>query len=249
MCRTLVYLTITILLASNVLAETTTARIEFVGCASDGQVGPVDAPEGDARIVTFKDDIQAQDISYYKARGGSGVYAPSGWKCRAWYGSSGTTLIVTPDLIQPPYFPVPKFHGSAIEMTEVFGGTSGRFSVAILASRIFSVAAANLIEKVKAEEMVPNSKFESGPHKYDALRYLNNLTVEFTTPAEKEGLGTEGFLSPSKNAIRGVVVLDQSDPEWPNVSIVSVRLPTELIRLEAEILRLYTACMQLETGC
>jgi hypothetical protein len=71
------------------------ASVPFVGCKSDGQVGPQDAPTGKPKIITISPQL-AQRVAYYKASGGSGVLAPRGWYCFGTYGSDGSNLYVTP---------------------------------------------------------------------------------------------------------------------------------------------------------
>ena len=70
--------------------------VPFVGCKSDGQVGPQDAPTGEPKTVTISPEL-AQMIAYYKASDGSGVLAPRGWYCFGTYGSSGSNLIRNPN--------------------------------------------------------------------------------------------------------------------------------------------------------
>ncbi len=70
--------------------------IPFVGCGSDGQLGPVKAPQGQRKLVAISADL-AQQLAYYKSEYGIGVVAPRGWHCFGTYGSNGSTLYVTPD--------------------------------------------------------------------------------------------------------------------------------------------------------
>ncbi len=43
------------------------AIVPFVGCKSDGQVGPQDAPTGKPQIITISPQL-AQTVAYYKAQ-------------------------------------------------------------------------------------------------------------------------------------------------------------------------------------
>ncbi|HUA18015.1 MAG TPA: hypothetical protein VMB25_04665, partial [Bryobacteraceae bacterium] len=56
-----------------------TARVPFVGCAADGQAGPVQAPKGHDREVRMGTRT-AERLAYYKDTG-PGVLAPRGWHC------------------------------------------------------------------------------------------------------------------------------------------------------------------------
>src|SRR5205814_5599128 len=51
--------------------------VPFVGCPSDGQIGPIDPPKAAFKIVPEKGRVTPQ-IAYYKGAEGSGVYAPKG---------------------------------------------------------------------------------------------------------------------------------------------------------------------------
>src|SRR5581483_10908295 len=73
-------------------------RIPVVGCESDGQQGPVEAPSGQDRAMSVSKDA-AQRVAYYKAEEGVGVVAPAGWHCFGVYGSSGSSLYVSADPI------------------------------------------------------------------------------------------------------------------------------------------------------
>src|SRR5208283_4261268 len=49
--------------------------VPFIGCNSDGQVGPVDAPKGTSRSALIGREA-AQKLAYYKAAQGVGVLHP-----------------------------------------------------------------------------------------------------------------------------------------------------------------------------
>lgn len=72
--------------------------LPFVGCKSDGQVGPLDAPT-EAEMIVQIDPKLAQKLAYYKPANSSGVMAPRGWSCFGTYGSGGDTTFVTPEPI------------------------------------------------------------------------------------------------------------------------------------------------------
>src|SRR5687768_9418708 len=72
--------------------------VPLVGCKSDGQAGPVEAPENGTISVTIS-RAAGQNLAYYKASSGIGVLALRGWHCFCIYGSSGETLFVSPEMI------------------------------------------------------------------------------------------------------------------------------------------------------
>jgi hypothetical protein len=79
-------------------AKNAVRLVPFVGCKSDGQVGPVKAPSGRSKMMAIPAEA-AQRLAYYKAEEGVGVLAPRGGHCFETYGSNGATLYVSPDPI------------------------------------------------------------------------------------------------------------------------------------------------------
>src|SRR5438046_4747863 len=213
------------------------ATVPFVGCPADGQMGPIEAPKGQPRVVSLG-DVPAGAIAYYKGEQAPGVFAPAGWHCRVWYGSSGSGVLVTPTPIDTTHFLPPKLVGPAVELGLRSAGTSGRFSVASYASRLFPRVLARFIEGVKNEHLEPDSEF--GPRRYarDSVRSVDSLVAEFTTPSGVSGLGTAGLLGPSGDPIHGVAVI-APDPTEPGMSLLGVSLGGNLRQVEAAVLRLY----------
>src|SRR4051812_38890579 len=72
-----------------------TSSVPFVGCPSDGQAGPQDAPKGADKTTTI-DSATAERLAFYKAEFGPGVFGPRGWYCVGLEGSSGSTVYLTP---------------------------------------------------------------------------------------------------------------------------------------------------------
>src|SRR5271154_1292847 len=75
--------------------STPASRVPFVGCKSDGQTGPVEASEGESKVVPG-DAKAAQQLAYYASQKEFGVLAPRGWYCFGTYGANGNTLYVSP---------------------------------------------------------------------------------------------------------------------------------------------------------
>ncbi|HLW92843.1 MAG TPA: hypothetical protein VKS78_16290 [Roseiarcus sp.] len=193
----------------------------FVGCAADGQGGPVAAPK---RGATPKIPA-ASGLTYYVS-GDIGVLAPRGWNCFDYYGSSGSTLFVTPerhgsaDLANPDL----KFAGPAVVLSHISGGTSGRFDAAEIAARLFP-AARSFVQGVIAEGIEPKEDFVFAPYPADALTRRSATVVEFATPASSDGLGTVGLIVKNDQPISGVVILlPASENDLINLA---VRLPPE----------------------
>ena len=210
-------------------------RVPFVGCASDGQIGPLKAPKGTSNVVAISAEA-ARRLAYYKAAQGPGILAPRGWHCFGTYGSNGSNLYVSAKPIaRESVFPGPGagFSGPAVQLSEMFGGTSGRFAVARTIARVFPAHMA-FAQNVIAEGLEPANSFPRGPHPDDKLVYRNNEVVEYETPPNQDGLGTDSMLKKSGSPITGVAMLNGSQL---NLIHLSVRLPREATDLGPMIIR------------
>jgi hypothetical protein len=168
-------------------------------------------------------------LAYYKAEAedGFGVLAPRGWYCFGTYGSNGANLYVSPNPIRGDDVLLGKdgwkgFAGPAVQLSVESGGTSGRFGVARMMARVFPNRH-EFVERVIAEGIEPASDFPSGSYPKDRLTYRGKELVEFTTPAETEGLGTQSRLLKNREPIRGVAML--VGDEEPDLVYLAVRLP------------------------
>jgi len=211
------------------------ALVPFVGCESNGQVGPVKAPAGRGRTLAIPAET-AQRLAYYKADEGVGVLAPRGWRCFGTYGSNGATLYVTPDPINSADLFSTSwkgFVGPVVQISSEDGGTSGRFAVAEKVARVFPAHKA-FVEDVIAEGIEPASSFPYGPYPGDALKYRSEDIVEFWTPAHTEGLGTASRLQKNDSPISGAAILFGEEPDLLQVS---VRLPREMNDLTQVIIQ------------
>src|SRR5256885_14907511 len=87
--------------------------VPFVGCPADGQSGPIEPPKGQPKVVSLG-ELPAGAIAYYKGGQAPGGFAPAGWHCRGWYGSSGSTVLLTPTAIDTTPLLPPKGVGPAV---------------------------------------------------------------------------------------------------------------------------------------
>lgn len=166
----------------------------------------------------------ASRLAYYQARFGPGVLSPRGWYCFGTYGSNGSNLFVSPNPIgAAELFSAqwPGFAGPAIQLSNVSGDTSGRFSVARTIARVFPVHR-SFVQDVIAERIQPASDFPFGPYPGDQLTYRSSELVEYRTPANTEGLGTASRLIRNGDPITGVALLNGQEL---NLTILHVRLP------------------------
>lgn len=197
---------------SNILAQAqaNAARLQvpFVGCESDGQVGPLEAPKGKGKLLAVPKKV-ADRLAYYQAEEGFGVLAPRGWHCFSTYGSNGSTSYVTPDPINGAMLFASDwkgFTGQAVQVSVSVGDTSGRFEVARTIARVFPDKW-RFVQDVIAEGIEPASSFPPGPYPADKMTYRTKKIVEFETPPNSKGLGTDSMLLMNASPIRGVAIL------------------------------------------
>ena len=210
-------------------------QVPFVGCESDGQVGPLKAPQGKAKRLALPAKIAGR-LAYYKAEEGFGVLAPRGWQCFSTYGSNGSNLYVAPEPMNGKMLLLSDwngFTGQAVQVSVSAGNTSGRFAVARVIARVFPDRK-EFVQSVIAERIEPAAAFPSGPYPTDRLTYLSRNVVEFETPPNSKGLGTDSMLLVSSTPIRGVAILFGEEPS----------LVEETIRLSAENQTLIRAILE-----
>jgi hypothetical protein len=200
-----------------------TITVPFVGCRSDGQVGPLAAPSDAPKKIRIA-AAAAQRLAWYQAKDGIAVLAPRGWHCFSTYGSSGSSLFVTPGPIDGASVLSPNWKGitgDAIEVTLAYGGTSGRFQVAKVIARVFPKHH-DFVDDVLAEGIQSAADFPEGPYPNDKLTYRGEETVEYVTPGNTKGLGTDSYLLPSAEPIVGV---DRLVDEELDLVQLSARVP------------------------
>jgi hypothetical protein len=202
------------------------APVPFVGCASDGQTGPQPAPR--SGIVPRVAPPAAAQLAYYASRD-LGVLAPRGWHCIGLYGSNGAILVVTPErhdareLLESPS----PLQGPAVQIAESLGATSGRFEVARVIAQAFP-AHMDFARRVAAEgigDPLP------APVPTDRMVRLRPTAVAYTTPAGREGLGTDSRLAPNDRPIDGLAILDPAD------DMILVKLDVRLAASQAGLAR------------
>ena len=209
--------------------------VPFVGCKSDGQLGPRKAPKGVSRILPINKE-RAQRLAYYQTDDGWGVLAPRGWYCFETYGSNGVFLFVSPEPLDAKTIFATSwegFTGPVVQMSVEYGGTSGRFSVAQTIARVFPAQRA-FVQKVLAEGVESTSDFPFGPYPDDKLTYKNEEMVEYETPAHTDGLGTRSRIQKNSDSIRGVAILAGKDTD---LFFLAARLPSEMNDLTSIIVQ------------
>ena len=178
--------------------------VPFVGCASDGQMGPQPAPRR-ASATPSVPRAYAGRLAYYQSQE-IGVLAPRGWRCFGLYGSNGSSIIVTPERHSRELVDGrPIIKGPAVELYATSSETSGRFEVARVASRFFPAAKA-FVQAVAAEGLEDVSP--TPLTKADRITARTAKRVDFVTAAGQQGLGTQSRLAPSPEPVRGAYVID-----------------------------------------
>jgi hypothetical protein len=200
--------------------------VPFIGCDSDGQTGPLEAPKGTSKVLPISSKAGRQ-LVYYETAQGLGVLGPRGWHCFGTYGSAGNQLFLSPEPIDTANWFSDKNHGfsgPAIQIAHGFGDTSGRFGVAQVIARVFP-AYKHFVTAVIQENLEPATEFPFGRYPKDVLTYKNDRVVEYRTPAQTDGLGTRSYLQRNGDPIDGVAMLIG---DTPDLLILAVRLPSKL---------------------
>jgi hypothetical protein len=151
--------------------------------------------------------------------------------------SSGYSVLVSPTPIHRANLWPDRwkgFAGPVIVLSHIFGSTSGRFEVARVIARVFPAHRAFVTSVVEAGFGQAASSFPRGPYPNDALNYQSKSVVEYTTPSETVGLGTQQWVSKSASPIKGVAILTGHPL---NLTLLSVRLPNALSELAPVIVR------------
>jgi hypothetical protein len=211
------------------------ATIPFVGCKSDGQVGPQPAPHKRPPNLHLG-PTATNRLAYYEGFDGPGVLGPRGWYCFETYGSSGSNLYVSPTPLNPKQLFDSNwkgFTGPIIQISSMIGDTSGRFAVAEVIARVFP-AHRDFVNNVIAERLRPATDFPFGPYPDDHLTYKTKELVEYLTPPNRQGLGTSSWLLPNQHPILGLAMLVGEDPDLIQLSL---RLPPDMDDLAPIIIR------------
>jgi hypothetical protein len=209
-----------------------TIPIPFVGCAADGQTSALEPPSigGTPKF----DTATAEQLAYYASED-LGVLAPRDWHCFELYGSDGAILIVTPERhgADDLFDAKTKLRGPAVVLSQWSGGTSGRFAVARAAARLFPIARP-FVQQVIDEGIVAKEEFVFEPYPDDTLTRRSDTEVEFVTPGDRDGLGTDGRIAKNDQPISGVAIL-LTDGDTDLVKL-EARLPAELRALAPAII-------------
>jgi hypothetical protein len=199
------------------------SSVTFVGCPSDGQLGPELSPVGKPKLVHIPTET-AKRLAFYQSERGPGVLAPRGWHCFGTYGSNGEGLYVSPSPISGKdllSLRMRSFEGPIVQIAFEYGDTSGRWGVAETIARVFP-AHRKFAMTVQQESPADGNSIVFGAYPADKLTYKSDSWVEYETPAMSDGLGTSAFrIQKSELPILGTAML--LGPV-PNLLDLAVRL-------------------------
>jgi hypothetical protein len=210
------------------------ASVPFVGCESSGQIGVAKTPTSGPMSLPVS-QREAGALAYYEGAWGFGVLAPRGWHCVQVSGSSGYLLLVSLKPIEPTKVFAPAWNGllgPAIDLEVSPGGTSGRYKVAEVIFRVFP-AFKSFADGV--HELMPTREIPSGRYPKDTLSYKSKSVVEYSTPAQTDGLGTNDVIKKNGDPIRGVAIL-VGPTDMPDLFLLSARLPPGMADLATTII-------------
>ena len=212
---------------------TAVTEVPFVGCAADGQTGPLAAPTFVGAVPTGAIPGAAR-LAHYEGPH-IAVLAPRGWHCFELYGSGGEAIVVTPEAHDGKdlLYGKSSVTGPIVQLSHLDGGTSGRFGVARIAARLFPIAR-TFVQQVIDEGLEPKQDFPFGPFPTDHLTRRSDTVVEFTTPAHSEGIGLTGYAARGDLPISGVVILMPDDDM--DLIKLNVRLPLEMGALAKDVI-------------
>jgi hypothetical protein len=202
----------------------------LVRCPGDGQAGPI-SPPARARTPDLPHGL-ARRLAFYRSRD-LGVLAPRGWHCFSLYGSDGAILAVSPnDLGRPPLVAGFRLRGRGVVVRFSYGETSGRFEVARAIFQLFP-AYRGFARRVAAEDIAwPGLRAPLA--RTDRIVRRGPAMVDFSTPAHRLGLGTEGRLSPNAEPVTGSVRLVRASS--PNLLHLDMRLGPNMAAQRTAIL-------------
>lgn len=205
--------------------------VTSIGCAAFSQLDLIEAPHSAPRDLAIPPDI-AKQLAVYEAPGGQSVLGPLGWACLSWQGSSGSTLVVAPELPPHPDQALPV--GPAIVVRVSYADTSGLFEVAGTMARLFPDKGRRFMPELEERGLeAPESRYVFEPYPQDHLVYGPAYQVEFVTPASTIGLGSPSDARPSDLPSFGFVRYSEASA---SLHKLVVRLTADLDALRPTIM-------------
>ena len=214
-------------------------QVPFVGCKSAGKPDAANAPSGAEQVFPMT-AAEARQLAFYKSAIAPGALAPRGWHCYANYNPGWQVFYVTPQPLDAASITTgisKGYTGPVIEFIHRGGDGSASYEAARIISRVFP-AHKPLIEKM-IKDRVLQGAVNFIPYPKDTLKDRSPDIVEFQTPPQTEGLGTNFSVRKNAGPIDGVALFTGKTPsgERPDLIVLSVRLPSDLAALTPVIIR------------
>ncbi len=239
------YLTLSLLFTSaapQIGGATTT--IPFVGCANDGQ--PNTAPSGQPLTINIPKIVGARLALY--AGVNLAVLAPRGWTCEGDESDNLISLFVSPAGGDPHTGPAIIIESRSRE------NAFGNIIITSYVERYFPKFAnqRDVASIFSDNPSLTKSDLLAPSYKTDKISYRNSSIMEFQTPSNREGLGSDifdGSRFRSSDAVshfptHGLIGLrNQPIPSY-QIYLAAIRLPTALIIDEPYILRFIAECVE-----
>jgi hypothetical protein len=214
-------------------------QVPFVGCPAESGFGSPPPPSGNAQVIHPTIALPGP-VAYYKGAEGLGVFAPAGWHCLVIYGSIvATTMVTAKPIPSSPPNPI-ALKAPAITLSIYDGGTGGRFDVASYGFMLFPNLSRDFVKQVEAEKFVSKKDIERSKYPDDKLKYLSESLAEFITPANKKGLGTQGYINMGDAPVSGLVNYDASGD--PDVSVLRISMGVDGSKWVHALIKLNTPC-------
>jgi hypothetical protein len=146
------------------------------------------------------------------------------------YGSSGSVVFVSPDPIDRRriFEPAYRFKENVVEFGYTLGGTSGRFEVAAVSSRLFPIARDFVNAVAKDQKDIGGPPLDLGQKSLanDRIVGRSDTVVRFVTSAGHKGLGTRSRLAVNASPIDGFAALVKDGGDWDLIEL-NIRLPAK----------------------
>ncbi len=202
------------------------ANVPYVGCASDGQLGPQPPPKPSKPTPRLPASAASRLAYYASVNNRRAGAARMALLFSVRFKRSERLRDARAHRRPNPY---PR-RGVTLQRRRHrvqlhTGGTSGRFEVAKVSSKFFPIAH-GLVASVAKEEKEIGIPFDLSGNEFrnDQIVSRTDKVVRFITPAGKHGLGTDDRFVPNRSPVAGLAALVFDDGET-DLMLLNARLP------------------------
>ena len=168
------------------------SSIPIVRCPASTMAVDEPPPELSSQVQVRIPPRLANKLAYYKGPLFKVVLAPRGWTCNQYAGTGASTFLIAPDgagVLRAEQYPGPQ-----IAVRVAIGATSGRFEVAKISARLFSILS-DFIERVRGEKL---DEISDEPFPGDTYYYLSPTVVKWDAQPTGDGVVGLAYLSGHK---------------------------------------------------